>query len=386
MFLSRSFLCHTLLTCLIMLNIGVAAYAQVQNYSNDSTASPIPGADHNYIGMLSETVRPQYGSLSIRINTPTPSGRLMKLPFSFSYDSNGVFVTDSLGWEGPLGGYLSAGGWSYSIPMLSLQATTQTTQTGHTSYTCDFLTSYILYDSQGTRHSLLSGLIPNGPSGGHCTLPFAGVTPGDHFALYHGPYPAYVASRDGTVYHMFGSIVQDSLTRGQGTDYIPDVIEDSNGNQIHITNSTPPNSPHIRNFTVSDDVGRTLVSSTGIGTNGDTVSIAGLSSPYTLTWATQGVNFSTTWTNTNPPPPPEGCYGVGKTGISSSLSGVSAITLPNGQQYKFSYDQTYGLVNKITYPSGGYVSYQWGLDPQSGIQIVSEKQGSGSSTSVPFSI
>jgi RHS repeat-associated protein len=51
---------------------------------------------------------------------------------------------------------------------------------------------------------------------------------------------------------------------------------------------------------------------------------------------------------------------------SATQSVVSSITLPNNQQYLFSYDSTYGYINKITYPTGGYVSYSWGFNPLGG--------------------
>jgi RHS repeat-associated protein len=51
-------------------------------------------------------------------------------------------------------------------------------------------------------------------------------------------------------------------------------------------------------------------------------------------------------------------------GAQPTIPVVSAIKLPNGQQYTFTYDPTYGLVSKITYPTGGYVRYVWGLNHQ----------------------
>src|SRR5262249_17851549 len=46
----------------------------------DQTATPSPGAGHDYIHMLNETVIPASGSVSIRIEVPTPPGRKMSLP------------------------------------------------------------------------------------------------------------------------------------------------------------------------------------------------------------------------------------------------------------------------------------------------------------------
>ena len=51
-----------------------------------------------------------------------------------------------------------------------------------------------------------------------------------------------------------------------------------------------------------------------------------------------------------------------------SITGVSEIDLPNGQNYAFLYDSVdsvHGLISKITYPGGGYVRYVWGLNTTS---------------------
>ena len=39
--------------------------------------------------------------------------------------------------------------------------------------------------------------------------------------------------------------------------------------------------------------------------------------------------------------------------------------MPNGKSYTFAYDTTYCLVNKLAYPTGGYVRYVWGQNPLS---------------------
>jgi hypothetical protein len=37
----------------------------------------------------------------------------------------------------------------------------------------------------------------------------------------------------------------------------------------------------------------------------------------------------------------------------------------DGKSYTFAYDTVYGLVNKITYPAGGYARYVWDQNPLS---------------------
>lgn len=75
------------LIALTVLMIPVSA--QVPNVDN-FTSTPIPGAGHDYIHLLSETVNPANGSLSSRIQIPLPGGRGPSLPLSFSYDSDGL--------------------------------------------------------------------------------------------------------------------------------------------------------------------------------------------------------------------------------------------------------------------------------------------------------
>jgi hypothetical protein len=93
---------------------------------NGVTSTPVPGAGHDYIGDLVDTISPADGSVSIRIKAPVPSGRGIKLPFSFNYDSAGVVQPTvlpndsggvSLSMAKPVR-YLSAGGWTYGVPRL----------------------------------------------------------------------------------------------------------------------------------------------------------------------------------------------------------------------------------------------------------------------------
>src|SRR5579863_6903463 len=134
----------------------------------------------------------------------------------------------------PNGGYLTEGGWSYSLPMLSTQA--GFTKNG--SVDCGFLTSYIFYDAEGTRHIMLSGHIStsNLTQCPHFTGPVVAVGAGARFSLLYEPLPKLVAGGDGTVYTL-GAGIPDGLTNG--SDYIPVSIEDSNGNIITIKDSTP---------------------------------------------------------------------------------------------------------------------------------------------------
>ncbi len=58
----------------ILLTLTSVLWAQMP-VSTSTTSTPVPGAGHDYLGDLNETVNPVNGSLSIRINTPMPPGR-----------------------------------------------------------------------------------------------------------------------------------------------------------------------------------------------------------------------------------------------------------------------------------------------------------------------
>ena len=106
---ARPTLAAAVLSCVSFLVPGMQA--QVTQV-NDTTSTPVEGAGHNYIKLLSESVNPANGSVSLRIQVPIPKGRGITVPFAFAYDSNGVnhlapFIwTDNLGGSGG-SGYLA---------------------------------------------------------------------------------------------------------------------------------------------------------------------------------------------------------------------------------------------------------------------------------------
>src|SRR6266568_3019584 len=102
------------------------------------------------------------------------------------------------------------------------------------------------------------------------------------------------------------------------------------------------------------------ISATGPGGNPDSITVAGLSSAYKVYWTTVSASFTDNMLNM--------CQGAGcaacPTSMSASARAVSSVILPNGQQFTFTYEPTYGMISKIIYPSGGYVRYVWGLNSQ----------------------
>src|ERR1700728_947538 len=344
------------------------AQCQILNVGDD-TSTPIPGAGHDYIKMLSETVNPANGSVSIRIQTPTPPGRGISLPFSFAYDSNGAQHLASTGtglsewWDNYA--YLSQGGWSYSMPMLSNVRVTASIG-GQPPKECFYWMDYVFQDATGGRHSLgvayVYGNSEMNPCAGAEPSPSQKLTGGDDYyqaALSGTASPAVIADSAGTVYTFRSATAQGhgDPNNAASTSALPTSIEDRNGNQIMVADNGSGS------FTVTDSVGRPLLSSSGFGGGVNTVTVSGLQSSYNITWETASPNFTiNSWLMYNG----EGdCNSSLASDEGGTINVIKSIELPNGQSYQFSYDPTYGMLNQITYPTGGYVKYTWGINPRS---------------------
>ncbi|WP_083808423.1 phage head spike fiber domain-containing protein [Granulicella tundricola] len=134
---------------------------------------PIPGVGHNYINGLSETVNPANGSLSLKVDLPTPKGRGISLPFAFTYNSGSVHRFSSL--VAGCGGLDSApcsynqptntdranagGGWSDTLPYVTalawnVQMVNPAATSSSGSYACSISSAYNFYDMQGEAHPL----------------------------------------------------------------------------------------------------------------------------------------------------------------------------------------------------------------------------------------
>jgi RHS repeat-associated protein len=360
---------------------GSLAYGQITNVTN-TMSTPIPGAGHDYIKMLNETVNPANGSASLRIQTPTPPGRKISLPFSFAYDSTGLFHITSDGSGGLYWtdnwSYPAEDAWSYSVPMLSNVQVHETILPNRGI--CAYDDSFVLHDATGGAHSLYLAYILTVPAS-KCQnatpkIPVQKLSGGDDYyqaAITTLTAPLLLADADGTVYTFpswsFGTHTDPNNSLASAS--LPSTIEDRNGNTLTLTDLGSQNGGKYGSLTIQDTLGRTMISTSGFGFNGDTVSVAGLPNPYIVTWGTASANLhinaslvfgsacSTSFPN-----------------FVGTFPTISKITLPNSTFYQFSYDSTYGLVNKITYPSGGYVSYTWGINQLSEFASF-EPQGGG---------
>jgi len=384
--------------------LGSLAIGQITN-NNDDTSTPIPGAGHDYLHLLSETVNPANGSVSIRINVPTPKGRGLSLPFSFAYDSNGVnhLVGTALGngnWASDFSP-LSSGGWTYGVPLLTWNSSpysAYSTTTG--TITCDYATGYMFQDPGGGRHEL--GITTMAYNYGYPCQTTVNSGGDDYYRATVTSNSILVADADGTVYNfplpMF--IAPPSYPPWTFVEP-PASITDRNNNTITTSSSLNALPPGGGPFTFTEAAsGRNLISSSGFGVTGNTVSVPGYgNSPltYTLTWASVGAGFTVSGQqelndpNESDPSNPSYCTGFGS--ASNYYPVVTAITLPNGQQYQFQYDTTdgvstttYGLVSKIIYPTGGYVSYVWGENKLSNFILGSDSNGNPNTCSYIYGV
>ena len=335
--LSRSLL----FTCFLLV-ANPHSRAQITNVGNDQS-TPIPGAGHDYIHMLSETVNPGNGSLSLRLALPMPKGRGLNVPFAFAYDSNGVHHIEGDGandggavWLSNVT-LLSQGGWSYSVPLLSFDSSSISWNNGGGS--CSITTDYVFQDASGGRHALGLSTTNDGQGGdGDAACGVSPSTPaGDDFfrAATNTPTntvnPAFwIADLDGTVFHISGSNYH-LWGNGPNEASLPDWIEDRNGNKIIVTDNMTSTGANRGVFTYTDTLGRRLVSSSGFGNTGNTISLAGLSGAFTLTWGTVTASFSVNSQGVNNAG--AGCQAP--PAFSGSQSVITAITLPNQTTYQF---------------------------------------------------
>jgi hypothetical protein len=138
--------------------------AQIANVTA-STSTPTPGVGHDYVKLLSETVDPATGSLSLRLGVPAPTSRGLALPFAFSYDSNSLTLQQAgpglVAWSYSKG-LFNWGPWSNTLPQLT--ANLQQYLIPNTSNACYSSLGYLFQDPSGSRHALRMSAILSNPS------------------------------------------------------------------------------------------------------------------------------------------------------------------------------------------------------------------------------
>jgi hypothetical protein len=409
-----AFISLTFGSCLICFTLTDDARAQTGNLG-DAVAHPVPGAGHDYIHGLNETVNPANGSLNIKIDLPLPASRGLTMPFALTYNSGEVHQAT----PGPsAGGMMDSStpssraqngyGWSDTLPYVSasviLTAVYSEPSGGTSGYgavgTCPVSTFYNFYEPSGESHMLGIAALGAVTITNHSEPPTTGCTQAPLSPELSQPY--YVSMQSGgddqvaatmeancngsptnTVPDCAGAAPSFTVTDHNSTKYkfpantfgvpgsfgsnpyfmFPNQIEDRNGNVINfnvIANTSTVTLP------VTDTAGRSSITSN-------------LTSPYSAgvtQYTVGGLNYNLAYTTTNANFTPSSveiapnaftlsqitC--VFNTKVSdSSRQVVQSISLPNGTSYSFQYDPTYGLVDRINYPDGGWVSYQWQLSP-----------------------
>ena len=395
-------LSSSLIAAFLVLPVCLVSGAQAPPPSvgavGDNVQPPKAGIGHDYIHLMSETVNPANGSLSIRINFPAPKGRGMTPPAYAAYNSGELdSLLDNAGslmWStAPPPGSVATSGWgtaagqplmaSYSTWNWQFQAPIppNITDPNPQYFNCNYLSGLSLTDLNGTQHTLEVGAaaLPRGVNNGNNTscqgglanaqsgdnqvtavLPLDTATdstliPGTGLLSNGFQVPVFVIDKEGNTYNL-GS------TNSAGSYSAPVGIEDRNGNQL--------------GFNSTDTAGRQLALQVGVGTRAGTYNIYGL--PYTVATTTTTVNYTPKMglsienEGTNPQCP------VGPNGIapanSATMTVISSIGLPNGQKYQFYYgdnnpdaslNNPYGLLSEIIYPDGGWVKYNWQLSTDS---------------------
>ena len=341
----------------IVLLVAPASRAQVTNVdSNINIAvAPSPGSGHDYVKMLSETVNPANGSLSLRIEGPVPKQRgYVNFPYYiFSYDSGGVSLPQSnVAWSfngqfsspslqvswtdssilpgnGTLaglvpGGFVANAGIGQTFSQTnSLSA--QVNGSGATA-SCDYQYPYMFIDPSGARHTMNLLWITQQGGGGNPGCSYFGVG-GPYIQDADSQYQANLLPNS------YFSVISDAHGRINRETYPG--TEDTNGNCCGFTAQTAITNNQITSITVPGQAA------------------------YTLTYGTQARNYAPAFIAVTG----SSCTSLGTDNKTKAV--VKTITLPNLQQYTFGYHPVYGLLNSITYPTGATVSYTWSINANS---------------------
>ncbi len=326
--IQRVFL-RTSAVLLVVAAIASTGYAQGGGGIGNTTSTPVAGVPHDYITGVNEIVNPANGALSVRIAQPVPHERGENWPsYAFIYDSNSQYSLQPT-WlttaDPPftaLTALLSSAqppspqAPGVTVPSVNgLSVCLQNGQYGCITWSCNVYSGYRFTDLNGGLHGL----------GLQLAVPVTHNSSNDcgYFSennYYYGGDEQYKASMDTsghvTVVDLHGNL--------------PDV-EDANGNYRNSTGRTSP-----------------------------------LPAPFTV--QTQHINVSTSLNVLNNSQDGGACQET-TIGLGGSVLVPKSITLPNTEKYSFQYDPAFGLISKITYPTGATVTYTWSVIPDAeGVQ------------------
>ncbi|TAN24194.1 MAG: hypothetical protein EPN33_00010 [Acidobacteria bacterium] len=352
------------LSLILVSALALTLSASAQNIPTlaDITLPAPTEPGHALIRGPHEAVDPASGQVTLRFAVPLPAEPGGWQPrFAITYSSAGAVFAGGRSTGGAFlytqWSALASQGWNYTAPVLTFNEI-QTSPNG--SSDCELSTDYVLERTDGQRDSFhLSDVgdnTLNDPQDG-CPQQYLSDTEADGWAAttpgvtQPGPYSTKVPTvqgPDGQKLTFAGG--------GEGPEFgwVPDYFYDRNGDWLHYTLNAASNNA----LTITDSVGRTVLTTTGFQPSTtyssltDTVTAAGAT--YTADWATGPSAAAVSITGAG-----SGACPAEATGIGGNSPVITSLTTPEGT-YTFSYDSTYGLLKRITYPNGGYVRYVWG--------------------------
>ena len=337
------------------------AVGQTVDYGG-SNLNPLPGTAHAYSSDLAETVDPQTGGLSIRVQAPVPQERGPARPiYPFIYDSTGqVYWQPAWTYNNSVGqNVLSAA--SLALATVGLpnsiifegHQVSSTVGTGQYA-TCNYDDGFVYIDPQGGHHPInLTVPFDDSPTGcGALKIqgPPAGQGLGiddEYTAVFVGSSPAIVID----IFDLHGNLV---LVGPNASSPLP---EDSNGNYLYASGRAYS---QTATKTIVPGLGGPYVLSSSPG---NTATGSGLGLNATPLTTHQG---SMCATNSN-------ITGSG----AGTGSGTETLTLPNSQTFGFAFDPASGYISSISYPTGLSVQYTW--TEQSGFRATAFFNPSGNS-------
>jgi len=412
-----------MVTVAARLSYSQAGYGPTGVTANADNATPMPGAGHDYIHLLGETVSPANGSVNIKINYGAPPSRGITLPEDFVYDTGTVFnlTQDSISHEIEFEPPYAVGQYDLFPVATWTESTYQPPPiipgTGGAPIiqpVCNLAAGFTFRGPDGVRHNVPLAVettateVSGGPTGnGNC-----GGSPG--------------ITVGGT-----GSVVSATATDGVVTGAFTSTaatVADVRGWDVNLIN-TPDVGP-IGDFTITDTAGTTyFFDGDGRGAytpqgfqeyayqmedrNGNIIAFCGSSTSYCDTagramatatssgFSVGGVNYTSSngtagyakinyiVPETQVQPLPDNPYDIGCRGnsfdwtVPPAHSSMGPPQVPREQDigvpgangvelyyhlYSGDYnpndstvENPYGLINEIVYPDGGWVKYTWNL-------------------------
>lgn len=264
--------------------------------------------------------------------------------------------------QGPSGPWMVVNGPAEYNYYAMIQAQTLTAPNGVTinNYSgCDLSGPYIYIDPSGGSHDLNLSTNTNYPgTSGSILNPFPLCT------IYSIASTSDLT--DGSAIH---ATVNNGLVMPDGTQFLTNGnLEDSNGNIRTSTTDSLGRTPVIPSSTsiTSTSLGAIIPGSYNIRTK----DVNGNPETYQAVFSQESLgNFAMPYPGNNDIAT-SFCFAFEcPTEINASpfptgyISGLTSLSLPDGTSYKFYYDPLYATIDKIAFPTGGYVRFVWGIKP-----------------------